>query len=145
MTVEIKPLSRVDLPSILQLAEPASVGFYWSEENLKIEFAQAKGLGLWVFDELAAFVLWRNLPEAQEITVLATAEKFKRQGMMGQLLKQAIAAYSREEQWWLEVHEKNTSARNLYEKLGFIQSGQRPHYYRDGGDAVLYTYQRKTT
>ena len=31
----------------------------------------------------------------------------------------------------LEVRTSNVSARNLYEKLGFIQVGKRPRYYRN--------------
>ena len=38
---------------------------------------------------------------------------------------------------FLEFHERNISARRLYEKLGFEKISERERYYRDGGRAIL--------
>ncbi len=39
----------------------------------------------------------------------------------------------------LEVRESNASARNLYVKAGFIETGRRRGYYRDPDeDAITY-------
>ena len=37
----------------------------------------------------------------------------------------------------LEVRESNTAARQLYEKLGFVEIGGRPDYYRDPVEDAL--------
>jgi len=43
---------------------------------------------------------------------------------------------------FLEVRASNLAARKLYERVGFIEAGSRPRYYRDPAeDAVVY---RKT-
>jgi len=39
---------------------------------------------------------------------------------------------------WLEVRPSNVTARKLYEKMGFTETGRRPRYYTDTKeDAVI--------
>jgi ribosomal-protein-alanine N-acetyltransferase len=39
---------------------------------------------------------------------------------------------------WLEVRPSNVIARQLYEKMGFTETGRRPRYYRDTNeDAII--------
>jgi ribosomal-protein-alanine N-acetyltransferase len=38
---------------------------------------------------------------------------------------------------FLEVAAQNTAARALYAALGFTETGRRPAYYEDGGDALI--------
>jgi len=37
----------------------------------------------------------------------------------------------------LEVSERNDAARAFYAAEGFTEVARRPHYYRDGSDAVV--------
>jgi ribosomal-protein-alanine N-acetyltransferase len=42
--------------------------------------------------------------------------------------------------WHLEVREGNAAARNLYQKLGFVEVGRRRAYYSDQETAVLLSW-----
>jgi ribosomal-protein-alanine N-acetyltransferase len=37
----------------------------------------------------------------------------------------------------LEVRASNAVAQRLYESLGFVKAGTRPHYYADDGEDAL--------
>ena len=67
-------------------------------------------------------------------------EDRQRQGLGRALMKHA------QDQWrnrqvkraFLEVRRQNQAARSLYTRMGWIETGVRRNYYRDGEDAVLY-------
>ncbi len=114
--------------------------FYWPMDLLGAEIATAESLGVFEGELLVGFVLYRELPGVWEISLVATHPRFSRRGFMSALLKQLIDAKGRERELWLEVHQDNHLAQQLYEKLGFQMSGRRPKYYQDGATALLYTY-----
>jgi ribosomal-protein-alanine N-acetyltransferase len=116
------------------------VGGIWNRDLLKQELEIGQGVGLVVENfGLAAFVLFRMYDEHREITVLATHPDRQRRGDMKHLLSNMLEKKSPSERIWLEVHALNSAALGLYAQLGFQQVGRRPKYYRDGGDAVLFT------
>lgn len=116
------------------------IGGLWNREVLKQELEIGQGLGLQVEGfGLAAFVLFRLYESHREITVLATHPDRQRKGDMRFLLSYMLERKSPSERIWLEVHALNKSALTLYGQLGFNEVGRRPKYYRDGGDAVLFT------
>ena len=61
---------------------------------------------------------------------------------MEKLLSSLIKKYPQFE-FWLDVHEDNVRALGVYKKLGFVASGCREKYYKDGGAAVLMTLKPK--
>jgi len=91
-------------------------------------------------NRILAFVLFRDVGEAWEISFLATRGDAKRRGFMSELLSKVIANRPPGKALWLEVHEANQAARKLYEKLGFQETAKRRNYYSDGGTAILYNY-----
>jgi ribosomal-protein-alanine N-acetyltransferase len=113
--------------------------FYWPADLLGAEMASAEAVGIFEGDELAGFVLYREVPDAWEISLVATHPHFQRRGVMEQLIRHMIAAKGQARELWLEVHESNESAQKLYEKLGFKLTGRRPRYYKDGATALLYS------
>ena len=113
--------------------------FFWPEDLLGAELATAEIIGVLEGAEIAGVVLYRELPEAWEISLVATHPKFRRQGYMEYLFEHLIDAKGQDRELWLEVHEENVSAQKLYEKLGFKEMRRRPRYYKDGGTAILYS------
>ena len=114
----------------------------WTESQLSQEITDQFFLeGRNAVGELTAFILFRKTPEAYEISYLATHPQAKRKGVMAGLLRSLVAlAKVASTNVWLEVHESNLPAQNLYKKIGFIECGRRPKYYPDGGSAILYNY-----
>jgi ribosomal-protein-alanine N-acetyltransferase len=144
---EISVLTMADLPEISEtLAEaygsyPYPIGGTWTKDLLKQELKVSQGIGLRVEGlGLTSFILYRYFDEHREITILATKPSYQRRGDMRFLLSYLLERKSPGERIWLEVHKANEPARQLYRTLGFQEVGQRPKYYRDGGDAILYTF-----
>ena len=135
----IRLLTAEDIPQVLSIANAwQGPKFWWPEDLLRAEFADSQGYGC--FDpDLKAFILVADRTAAFELTCLASHKETVRQGHMTQLLEYIIQEKGRQKELWLEVHEINLAARNLYEKWGFEKAGERPSYYKDGGAAVLYT------
>lgn len=113
--------------------------FYWPNDLLGAEMATGEALGIFEGEALAGFVLYREVPDVWEISLVATHPQFRRLGYMGALLAHMIAAKGQGRAIWLEVHEENVSAQKLYEKLGFREVRRRPRYYKDGATAILYS------
>lgn len=128
-----------DEPQIWKIVEPMiSPSFRWPRELLLSEFQTTE---TWVHEkggQIQAFVCVRDAGEAYEISVLGTQKDWQGQGIMSVLLEAVLEQYNKERQVWLEVHEHNRKAQNLYEKLGFILQRRRPMYYSDGGAAWQY-------
>ena len=89
------------------------------------------------------FALIRTIAGEAELLTIAVTPDRRGHGIGKAILLQALdCARTREaEQIFLEVAADNQAAIRLYEGAGFVQTGQRPQYYRkpDGTrvDAVL--------
>lgn len=146
MNFEIRKLEGVDKPAMRNLVQAVldeqglQPQFYWPSEMLNAEILSCEALGLLQNQILAALILYRKLPHAWEISLVASHPQFRRKGHLQTLLGHLIAAKGQGIELWLEVHEENLAAQKLYEKLGFRETGRRPKYYKDLGTAILYTY-----
>ena len=146
--MRVSKMGPLDKPVIRKLVEAvvAAQGlraeFYWPSEMLTEEMEQSVAWGCFLNDELAAVVLYREMPDVGEISLLATHPDYRRKGCMQFLLRGVIDAIGHKREIWLEVHEGNTQAQDLYRKLGFRQDAIRPRYYKDGGAAVLFSRSR---
>jgi ribosomal-protein-alanine N-acetyltransferase len=142
--IEVLTLRHLnDLVGIMEKVYQTSkvpIGGMWNRDLLKQELEIGQGVGLRsdTFG-LISFVLFRHYDSHREITVLATHPDRQRKGDMSFLLSYMLERKSPSERIWLEVHAQNNSALALYSNLGFQEVGRRPKYYRDGGDAVLFT------
>lgn len=82
--------------------------------------------------------LWLICGEA-DITDIAVDPNFRRRGIGEGLLSELIA-YCRSKNCkkiHLEVRESNFAALSLYEKCGFVRSGERKKYYENRETAIL--------
>ncbi|WJY21936.1 ribosomal protein S18-alanine N-acetyltransferase [Fontisubflavum oceani] len=90
-----------------------------------------------LFHHESGFLLLRLLPPDAEILTLAVAPEARRQGVGRHLVTEAMrfAQDAEASRMFLEVAASNAAARSLYERTGFVETGQRPDYYTlpDGG------------
>jgi len=138
---EIRPLEEADFTAAVALAAPLkSAAFNWEENSLRVQFRQLQSFGFFApGEQLRAFVCLRKMGEVSELPVLATHRDFQGQKIMKTLLSYVFATHCKGQEIWLEVHEANLNARNLYKKMGFQECGRRAKYYRDGAAAILCT------
>jgi ribosomal-protein-alanine N-acetyltransferase len=137
-----EPMNRQIQDLFLGLEAIKGPTFYskWGAKELGDEFRQH---GAWVYLDaggLRSVVFVRVSKSVWEISQLATHVQSLRQGFMRRLLVEIIASVPKGFELWLEVHAQNLGAIRLYESLGFKLKSRRKSYYRDGGDALLYTY-----
>jgi len=158
--VNLRLATVADIPLMIDLERACPAAPHWTESQYR-ELFQAAGSGperlvVVVKKELPAasvhtgtgaapgllgFLVARHLAPEWELENLVVAPAARRHGLGGQLLE-AWLARAREtdsEAVFLEVRESNATARNLYEKAGFQQTGRRRGYYTDPPeDAILY-------
>lgn len=144
---EVRPLELNDVGRMLEILEKAyeksawPIGGGWNYAQLKASLQKGDGVGLFVPGfGLAAFIIFHKVFEIYDITVLATDPERQRQGDMKHLLSLFLENLQDEDRVWLEVHEANLAARRLYEGMGFQRRGRRTRYYRDGADALVYSF-----
>lgn len=87
-------------------------------------------------------VWYRPTGAGFEIDYIEIPTTYRGQGL-GFLLLKAFINFCKNQkinkgfEIWLEVSETNTSALQLYLKMGFKKNGVRAKYYPDGSDAFL--------
>jgi len=146
---------------MMALEQQSPTAAHWSREQYAGLFEAASGLGLrserlaWVFEdqpgarlekalsqtaEILAFLVARRLDAEWELENIVVAETARRRGV-GTFLLNELVAQARAEQGsgiFLEVRASNQSARALYRKAGFEETGLRRSYYSNPPeDAIL--------
>lgn len=115
--------------------------FYWPEDLLKAELWDAEGFVCKNANQIIGVLIYRTLAfHAFEISLIASHPLFTGQGVGALLLQKLQNQCANDHAIWLEVHPANVKAIRLYEKLGFHKTGMRPRYYRDGSEAILYSW-----
>ncbi len=115
------------------------MGGSWTLRLIEKELENQLAFGLKEEGKILAVVLIHAQDGVWEIVMLATDPAHHRKGLMTRLMTALADQRPPKTELWLEVHEGNLSAQNLYKKLGFRQVGRRDKYYRDGGAALLYS------
>ncbi len=160
--VNIRPATLADIPSIISLERQCATSAHWTEEQYKRLFrtdGAPEGLVLVAGESrpitsgqesnldasggILGFLIARHLAPEWELENIVVAPAARRKGLGKLLLDALIAAASKtnSSSVFLEVRESNASARTLYEKAGFEQTGRRKSYYKDPLEsAILYRW-----
>ena len=90
-------------------------------------------------EEVAGYCgLWSVLGEGN-ITNMAVAEKYRRNGVAEALMKEMEERGRQKDVtiFFLEVRESNDAARRLYEKMGYEQIGVRKNFYEKPAENAI--------
>lgn len=125
----------------------------WSAEALARILALPRSFGLIAHEagQPLGFLLAQCAAGESEIINLAVAPAARRQGIGGALVAGAMARARGMDAhtMFLEVAGDNAAARALYDRIGFVQVGIRPGYYRrdpnDYTDAFILRRELITT
>jgi len=92
--------------------------------------------------QICGFIVARCGVDEWEIENVVVAPERRRRGIGRELVRMVVRlAGAAASAVLLEVRESNTAARQLYEKLGFVEIGRRPGYYHDPvEDALLLRF-----
>lgn len=144
-----RKLVAADFSAVQEIAlTMQSAQFNWDEKKISEELAHSLSYGAFYQGQLLAYLAMKQRSSEQfEISMLATAATHQGKGIMFALVNWLIAAIEQSFfkecpqrfEVWLEAHESNTKACNLYKKLGFQQVGFRANYYVDGGAAIVFS------
>lgn len=155
MTWQLRRATVDDVPAIMVIETAMFVNDAWSSEAMARDVGDANCYYLVAFapdtpERIVAYaglLAPRGASEA-DVQTIAVSELAQRQGLgrvlMLRLIDEARARGARE--LFLEVRADNPGAQHLYTKLGFVELGVRPGYYKpDNVDAIVMRLAIPTT
>lgn len=128
---------------VAQIAEIEKLCFNdpWSENSIRYELTNA--ISLWLVavcdGKVAGYVGSQSVLDEADMMNIAVHPDYRKQGVAQMLIAQLIAMLSTQgvRSLTLEVRTSNDPAIALYEKMGFVQVGRRPNYYRNPKEDAL--------
>ena len=134
---------KMESSHVAQIAELEKLCFSepWSENSIATELTNPLSAWLVAMDGqmLAGYVGSQSVMGESDMMNIAVSPQYRRQGV-AQALVEALVAHLKEREnisLTLEVRVSNAPAIALYEKLGFVQVGRRPNYYRSPKEDAL--------
>ena len=138
---EIRRMTVQDVDAVTKI-EKATFARPWTREDFlrEMEVNKVARYLVYVLDgEIVGYAgAWVILDESH-ITNIAIREDMRGRGY-GKALVKALLQYLSNlgaEYATLEVRVSNAAARHVYERLGFVRMGTRPHYYEANGEDAL--------
>lgn len=145
--VTVRAMELDDLAKVLEI-DRLSFPVPWPERSYRYELTENPASNLLVAEgngpahRVVGFIGCWLIADEVHISTLAVHPSSRGQGIGRMLLEATLDQSARRgaEIATLEVRVSNTTAINLYRKMGFEIVGRRPGYYRDNGeDALLMT------
>ena len=148
MNITTIQLGILHLNSCLELDQKALKGL-WNKSQWERELTDSKRVCIGVIDIETKKLLglcssWLILDELH-ITSIAVDPIHQRKGLGKFLLSDLIKRSSllQTNRIYLEVKDTNEPAKAFYKSMGFKIQGNRPNFYKDGSDAILFSKQIK--
>jgi ribosomal-protein-alanine N-acetyltransferase len=155
--VRVRRATPADIPAMAQIERASPNSAHWSHEHYRSLFETAPesfGYLVWVAEDpelksvtvsaptssIVAYLAVQCVDRDWELQYIVVAKKSRRRGLATLLLNKLIghARANNASAIFLEVRASNQSARALYRKMGFKETGVRNGYYPDPPeDAIL--------
>jgi ribosomal-protein-alanine N-acetyltransferase len=139
----IEMISKCDEKVAKQLEEIENDIFKtaWPSETINQKI-NSKEFKYWTFKEdekIVAYLGIQFINDFIEILGIGVIEEFRNRGIAKQLMNELIDYFDKSTylKILLEVRESNSTAKNLYTKLGFTKISKRKNYYKNE-DADIY-------
>ena len=153
--VTVIPARAQHIREIIRLERSCSTAAHWSEQQYFDLLSDESSPRLVLVAEMASehplispddpvllgFLVAHHLAMEWELENIVVAPEARGKGVGTRLMEEFLAHAKRtnSEFVFLEVRESNSSARGLYNKLDFQETGRRKSYYMNPlEDAVLY-------
>lgn len=136
-------IERMNQCHVAQVAEIEKLCFHdpWSEKSITGELENKLSLWLVAMEDgrVAGYVGSQTVMGWTDMMNIAVHPDYRRKGI-AEALVQALMEMLKEqgsECLTLEVRASNEPAKTLYAKLGFVEVGRRPNYYRNPKEDAL--------
>lgn len=140
-TLNLRPMTEEDVPVIHQL-EREAFQKAWTVQQLKNELVHPYNTAIVAEtdDGILGYFFSSNVAGEISLNRIAVAENCRKNGIGKRLVARFLADGQREgaEEAFLEVNERNTAAKALYQAFGFVVVGKRHQYYAEEmADALI--------
>ena len=138
--VNVRPLHPSDLDAVERI-ERGSYPTPWSRSMFAGELAKPSSVCLGAFqgEDMLGYLIVARYVDAWHIMNVAVDEGFRgrgiSRGMLERLFELTIGDVERG--YTLEVRVSNETAIDLYQRLGFVETGVRRGYYTDNREDAL--------
>jgi len=138
--VNVRPLHPSDLDAVERI-ERGSYPTPWSRSMFAGELAKPSSVCLGAFqgEDMLGYLIVARYVDAWHIMNVAVDEGFRgrgiARGMLERLFELTIGDVERG--YTLEVRVSNETAIDLYQRLGFVETGVRRGYYTDNREDAL--------
>ena len=113
----------------------------WSENSIRYELTNPLSFWLVAVEDgrVAGYVGSQSVLDEADMMNIAVHPDFRRRGVAQSLVEGLVAGLKEKNVrcLTLEVRASNDPAIALYQKLGFVQVGRRPNYYRNPKEDAL--------
>ena len=132
----IRPATLADLPAISALEQELFGPDAWSEELIREEI---EGLGrrFVVADDLSGYAVTMTAGDIVDLLRIGVRPDARRTGIASRLLDELLVDTEGASRMLLEVSVSNAAALGFYVARQFSVIDVRPHYYRDGSEALV--------
>ena len=137
--ISIKQINENDIDLCYEL--DSNTISLWSKKQWANEFKKegTKVLGLLLANSIIGVCVFQEVLDEAQINYFVVNKKFRKKGYGSQLMSYLIKRCEKSniDKLFLEVSNKNITAKKFYSHFGFYTVGIRRNYYKDGSDAIL--------
>ena len=132
----IRPATLADLPALTALEQELFGIDAWGEELVRQEI-EGPGRRFLVTEDLSGYAVTMTAGDIVDLLRIAVRPETRRTGVASALLDAALADTEGASRMLLEVSVRNAEALGFYVARQFSVIDVRPHYYRDGSEALV--------
>ncbi|UFN43862.1 GNAT family N-acetyltransferase [Nocardioides okcheonensis] len=132
----IRPATLADLPALVALERELFGDDAWSETLVRQEI-EGPGRRFVVTDDLAGYAVTMSAGDIVDLLRIGVRPDARRRGLATLLLDEMLVGTDDASRMLLEVSVANAEALGFYVARQFSVIDVRPHYYRDGSEALV--------
>ena len=132
----IRPASLTDLPALVALEQELFGPDAWNEALLRQEI-EGPGRRFVVADDLSGYGVTMTAGDIVDLLRIGVRPAARRGGIASRILDERLVDTEDASRMLLEVSVTNAPALGFYVARQFSVIDVRPHYYRDGSEALV--------
>ncbi len=132
----IRPARHADLPALVALEVELFGDDAWSEQSIREE-VDGPGRRFVVADDLSGYAVTMSAGDIVDLLRIGVRPSARRSGLASRLLDAVLEDTEHASRMLLEVSAANVEALGFYVARQFSVIDVRPHYYRDGAEALV--------